>query len=116
MSETNDTLYSHVMFFKNKSINTIVDDFVKTCITKLDNNDIIDSNISNYYINWRNMLKIWDKYLTEINIPNFIRYDNLKEILKTMLNTSYHINEGDDQVFIGITSKYLSNKQSNKNK
>jgi hypothetical protein len=120
MSETNDTLYSHVMFFKNKSINTIVEDFVKTCITKLDNNNnndtITDSNISNYYINWRNMLKIWDKYLTEINIPNFIRYDNLKEILKTMLNTSYHINEGDDQVFIGITSKYLSNKQSNKNK
>jgi hypothetical protein len=120
ITETKDNLHNYVMFFKNKSINTIVEDFVKTCITKLDNNNnndtITDSNISNYYINWRNMLKIWDKYLTEINIPNFIRYDNLKEILKTMLNTSYHINEGDDQVFIGITSKYLSNKQSNKNK
>jgi hypothetical protein len=125
ITETKDNLHNYVMFFKNKSINTIIEDFVKTCITKLDNNNnnnnnnndtITDSTISNYYISWRNMLKIWDKYLTEINIPNFIRNDSLKEILKLMLNTSYHINEGDEQVFIGIISKYLSNKQSNKNK
>ncbi len=115
INETKDSLHNYVMYFKNKTITNIVEDFIRICITKLDNNDK-DSDLSNYYISWRNMLKIWDKYLNAINIPNFIRYENLKDILKTMLNTSYHINEGDEQVFIGITSKYLSTKQSNKNK
>ncbi len=115
INETKDSLHNYVMYFKNKTITNIVEDFIRICITKLDNNDK-DSDLSNYYISWRNMLKIWDKYLNAINIPNFIRYENLKDILKTMLNTSYHINEGDEQVFIGIISKYLSNKQSNKNK
>lgn len=112
--EAKDSLRDYTLFFVNKSVNNIIDDFVKNCFTKVEPTESISSSSNNnsITINWRSMLKIWDKYLTELNIPNFIRHDSLKDILKTLTLTN--TSETEDTIFVGITSKYLSTKQSSK--
>ena len=119
-TEAKDSLRDYTLFFTNKTVNNIVEDFVSNCFTKIDNNttdtniNITNNTNTNNTISWQSMLRIWNKYLDELNIPNFIRYDNLKDILKTLLTVSSSNLETEDISFINITSKYMSTKQTNK--
>jgi len=112
--EAKDSLRDYTLFFTNKSVNNIIEDFISNYFTKT--NEINNNNNDNTNtISWQSMLKLWNKYLNELNIPNFIRYTDLKDILKTLLPVSSNT-EIDDCIFIGITSNHLFSKQTNKNK
>ena len=109
--EAKDSLRDYTLFFTNKSVNNIIEDFISNYFTKT--NEINNNNDNTNTISWQSMLKLWNKYLNELNIPNFIRYTDLKDILKTLLPVSSN-SEIDDCIFIGITSNHLSSKQTNK--
>lgn len=85
-------LQNRILFLKNNSQDDIVKKFIDT---KLQSSD--DSIIS-----MKNMLYLWKCYLEEINIPNIIFSNTLKNLLKNKL----HYNEEKD-IFCNYTSTGL---------
>ena len=82
----------HCLYLKNNNIDIIIDNFITTKL-KHDENSII---------NLKNMIFIWKTYIEELNIPNVIFNNNLKNYLKIKLN----YDENSDQ-FINYTSNNL---------
>lgn len=99
LSNADDTIKNHVLFFVNNSIDNIINDFKLQCI------EFVQSNNDMHYVSWKNMHYIWKQYLSTNNIPNILFSNSLKETLKTML--SYKDTPNGDIIFTGITSKFL---------
>ena len=91
----NTELTKHVLFFVNNSSQQIIDDFVSKCLT--------ESSDETFIISWKNMHYIWKLYLSQLNIPNMLYSNHLKENLKTKF--SYN---GDNDSFTKVTSKIFT--------
>jgi hypothetical protein len=92
--DENTELTKHVLFFTNNSSQEIIDDFVSKCLN--------ESSDESFIISWKNMHYIWKLYLSQLNIPNMIYSNNLKDNLKMKL-----VYNTDNDSFTKITSKYL---------
>ena len=92
---------NYVLFFVQNSLQRIVDEFIEQCIVET---NVLESNIT-----WKNMHYIWKLYLSSLNIPNMIYSQQLQEVLMTKLT---HQNDASNIVFTNITSKYLPNVSS----
>ncbi len=91
---------NYVLYFSQKSSETIIEDFLEQCIENVN----IESEIT-----WKNLHYIWKLYLSSINIPNMIYSQQLQDILLTKLN---YKNDLGNVIFTGVTSKYLPNVRS----
>jgi hypothetical protein len=91
---------NYVLYFSQKSSETIIEDFLEQCIENVN----IESEIT-----WKNLHYIWKLYLSSINIPNMIYSQQLQDILLTKMN---YRNDLGNVIFTGVTSKYLPNVRS----
>jgi hypothetical protein len=85
---------THALFLSNNTKEQIINDFIQQCLVTTEDNSSI--------ISWKNMHYIWKLYLSNLDIPNMIYSNHLKDFLKTKLN--YNI---ENDVFNNVTSKYL---------
>ena len=93
-NHSKETVKKNILFLKTNDQNSIIDLFIKEYL-------IIDLDIKNE-ISWKNMHFLWKKFIENLNIPNMIYANNLKQILLSKLKF-------DNDNFVGITSKYLPN-------
>lgn len=92
--ETRQCVKKNVLFLKSNDQDTLVDMFIKDYL-------IVDPSIKRD-IEWKNMHFLWKKFIENLNIPNVVYTNTLKQKLTQKLDT-------DIDCFIGITSKYLPN-------
>jgi len=92
--DTRQCFRKEVLFLKTNTQDTLIDTFIKDFL-------IIDKSIKSE-IDWKNMHFLWKKFIENLNIPNVIYTNTLKQKLLLKLET-------DNDSFIGITSKYLPN-------
>jgi hypothetical protein len=100
-SKSDESLKNYVLYFVQKSLGKIVDDFIGQCIEKV----TIDSTIT-----WKNMHYIWKLYLTNMNIPNMVYSTQLQTLLLNKLENNKENNKeslNDNITFLQVTSKYL---------
>lgn len=95
--EEDDDLVTHAWFFRNRSIEHIIDHFLQQCITP---------TTTDTCISWKSMHYIWKLYLTMLNVPNMLYAFQLQEILVSKLQT-HGASDGGAIVFTNVTSKYL---------
>ena len=93
-NHTRENVKKNILFLKTNDQTSIIDLFIKEYL-------IIDPDIKNE-ITWKNMHFLWKKFIENLNIPNMIYANNLKQELLVKLNF-------DNDTFVGITSKYLPN-------
>jgi hypothetical protein len=62
----------------------------------------IVETIPGYKLGWKNLHFVWKQFLSNLNLPNIIYSNTLKNLIKDKY--SY---EEENDCFIGITSKYL---------
>ena len=96
-----DEIKSHVFYFVDNSLQTIIDDFIAQCIEVV--------SLKEIEITWKNMHYIWRLYLSNMNIPNMIYSHQLQDIL---INRITNKNENGNIIFTNVTSKYLPNVSS----
>ena len=93
LHQCSDTkLVEHTLFLTKKTHDTIVSTFI--------DKSLIAS--SSGTIDMKNMIFIWNKFLSERNLPSIIFYDTLKTVLKSKLNY-----DEVKECFVGITSIHL---------
>jgi hypothetical protein len=96
-----DDIKCNVLYFVQKPLETIIDEFIGQCI---ENVSIPDSQI-----NWKHMHYIWKLYLSNMGIPNMIYSQQLQEILISKISNK---NDTGNVIFTNVTSKYLPNVSS----
>lgn len=99
-----DDIKANVLYFVQKSLDTIIDEFISQCIEIVSSTSLQASNIT-----WKNMHYIWKLYLSNINIPNMIYSQQLQELLMTKISNN---NDSVNIIFTNVTSKYLPNVSS----
>jgi hypothetical protein len=93
-----DDIKNHVLYFVEKSLQMIINDFIEQCI------EVVSLQESD--ITWKNMHYIWKLYLSNMNIPNMIYSQQLQDILISKISNK---NESGNIIFTNVTSKYLPN-------
>ena len=93
-NEARRSIKNNILFLKSNDQNTVVEMFIKDYL-------IIDPTIKNE-ISWKNMHFLWKKFIENLNIPNVVYTNTLKQKLLLELET-------ENDCFTGITSKYLPN-------
>ena len=86
---TDKVLVSNAKYLTNRSVDKIIDLFIKNSIQTCDK-----SNINN-----KNMLFIWKQFLNDTHLPSIIFHDDFIEKIKNQLKYS-----DDEKAFINITS------------
>ena len=86
---TDNILVSNAKYLTNRSVDKIIDSFIKKSIQICDKSSI----------NIKNMLFIWKQYLNESHLPSILFNDDFIEKIKLKLNYN-----NDEKVFINITS------------
>ena len=84
---------SHILYLKDRNNETIVSDFIKHYLIKVDNK---------FTISWNDMYYLWKDYLREYNFPILM----FKERFKTLLIENLTYNKDEEQ-FINVSSKHL---------
>ena len=92
--EARQNFRKNILFLKTTNQDMLIDMFIKDFL-------IIDKSIKSE-IDWKNMHFLWKKFIENLNIPNVIYTNILKQKLLLKLET-------DNDSFIGLTSKYLPN-------
>jgi hypothetical protein len=92
-NKSDDDLVSYTYYLKNTTQNSIVTDF----LTKY----IVETN-PGYKMGWKNLHFVWKQFLANLNLPNIIYSNTLKNLIKDK-----YTYEDENDSFIGITSKYL---------
>ena len=92
-NKSEDDLINYTCYLKNTTQNSIVTDFFSKYIVE---------TIPGYKMGWKNLHFVWKQFLSNLNLPNIIYSNTLKNIIKD----KYSYDEEND-CFIGITSKYL---------
>jgi hypothetical protein len=90
--KTEQQLYNHAFFIKDKSPEGLVDNFLEKTI----------HSCQGATIKSKNMIFVWKKFLDELNIPNIIFYDTLNNIFKEKLSYNKETDE-----YNNVTSTYL---------
>lgn len=104
-TKAEDSVKTHILYFENNSIDTIITEFIKQCIEPV----TVTDTVNHLQICWKNMHYIWKLYLTSINIPNMIYVANLQQLLAQRLE---NVNENGIISFTNITSKFLPHVSS----
>lgn len=91
-NKCDEELKGYAYYLKNSTPSSILEDFC--------NKYIIHTSDCN--IEWKNLHFVWKQFLSSSQLPNIIYSNSLKNLLKE----KYVYDESND-VFIGITSKYL---------
>jgi len=92
---SSDVVPKHIFYLRSKTEKSIVDDFVKDSIIKVDTKDVS--------ITWKEMYYLWKTFLYRNNLPSVMFMKALKNNLKSILELSEEREE-----YIGVTSKYLT--------
>jgi hypothetical protein len=96
-----NNIKNYVFYFVEKSLETIIDEFISHCIETVSSTTLQETDIT-----WKNMHYIWKLYLSNMNIPNVSYSQQLQDILITKINNK---NESGNIIFTNVTSKYLPN-------
>ena len=108
-TKVEDTVKTHILYFEQYSLDTIINMFITQCIEYV----TVDTNINastmqmhclKTNICWKNMHYIWKLYVNSLNIPNMIYSTNLQQMLSNRLP---NIVENGNILFTNITSKFL---------
>lgn len=95
-----DSPVQRAIFLKNYTQETLCELFIKEAFEPASNNS---NNNERIFIDMKNVLYIWKKFLDNRNIPNVIFGNNLKKLLLTF-NLPF---DSKTETFVGITSKFL---------
>lgn len=92
-NKSDEEFKSYVYYLKNASSLSIVNEFCSKYIINTE---------SNCKLEWKNLHFVWKQFLSNLNLPNIIYSNTLKNMLKEI----YLYDETTDS-FNGINSKYL---------
>ena len=101
-NKSDDELKMYTYYLKNTTPQSIVTEFCDKYIDQGNKNIHQEVYTSPSSIEWKNLHFVWKQFLSNINLPNVIYSNNLKNILKER----FAYNEATD-CFTGITSKYI---------
>ena len=90
--KSDDELKNYVYYLKYSNPNNIVNEFCSKYIIDTKNNKI----------EWKNLHFIWKQFLSNLNLPNVIYSNTLKNIVKEKYDY-----DSETDTFNNITSKYL---------
>lgn len=101
-----------VLFFTQRSPESLVESFVGEYLIVCGNND--DDGVAAApaasSLTWRNMLYLWKEYLRSHQIPSLIAHNRVHELLCAFPTLSALYSEVNDQ-FVGVTSRFLPRVQ-----
>jgi len=95
-----DSPVQRAIFLKNHTQESLCELFIKEAFEPASNNN---NNNEHIFIDMKNILYVWKKFLDFRNIPNVIFGNNLKKIVLTF-NLPF---DSNSETFIGLTSKFL---------
>ena len=97
ISKEDVSFYNHTLFFINHTQENIIDSFIKECFIQ-----VVDTDTTSTSVSWKNLHYIWKLYISQLNVPNMIYSNQLKDFVKTRLDYNT-----EQDSFIHVTSKYL---------
>ena len=99
-----DSPVQRATFLKSHTPETLCELFIKEAFEPASNNNN-NNNINNehIFIDMKNVLYVWKKFLDNINLPNVIFGNNLKKLILNF-NLPY---DSKTETFVGLTSKFL---------
>lgn len=81
----------NILYLSSTNKNSIINDFLKTTMIKVENKDV--------HMSFNEILYVWKIYLFNKNLPNVIFQRELKKLLNDKLDNK-------DDIYLGITSTY----------